>query len=304
MKTITGELVAHRVVGQDFWSIATIKTKDAGAVAAVGKLLGAQLGDTIEVDGEWSDHATYGRQFKVKRCEVTVPMTDNGVVAWLSSRLPNVGEARARKMLSYFEGADALWKVIEKEPDRLREVKGITAARADEIVEAYARFRSDRDRMIRFRQWGMTENQIARVVLKWGDKTEQKIRKNPYDLAEWIDGFGFLRADAIAQRMGVPKDAIPRIECGLHHTMKQAAGHGHCYVPTGKLVSMAAERVLRINGDLVAKELAKMKKRGDFVQHGARTFLKHLNRSEKRCADAIRALLAQRKAETWNATKQ
>ena len=294
METITGELEQHRIVGDDFWSIATIATS-TGKVAAVGKLLGAQVGDSIELDGEWTQHQKFGRQFKVVTSRVTVPQTDNGAVSWISMRLPHVGKNRARALLSHFDGAAKLWDVIERKPGRLVEVKGITPERATEIVEAYKSFRKERDEMIRFRSWGMTENQVARMLAKWGDESEERLRKNPFDLAEVVDGFGFLRADAIAQRMGVPKDSVGRIECGLRHTMKEATGSGHCYVPTGKLVKISSEKVLRIDGDIVAKHLAIMRNRGEFVQHGKRTFTRSLNKHEQRCADRIRALLQQRK---------
>ena len=293
METITGELKQHRVVGEDFWSLATIRTAD-GEVNAVGKLLGVQVGDSVEVEGEWSTHKKFGRQFRVTECRVTVPQTDNGVIAWLSMRLPNVGAARARALLDHFGGAAKLWRVIEREPGRLVEADGVTPERVDSIVDAYEQFREERDRMIRFRSWGMTENQVARMLAKWGDEAEDKLRDNPYALADVVDGFGFLRADVIAQRMGVAKDNVGRIECGIRHTMKQAVGHGHVYVATGKLVALAAEKVLRIDGDLVAEHLARMKKAGEFVQHGARTFTRKLNRDEKRCADGIRRLLSQR----------
>lgn len=293
METITGELVAHRVVGDDFWSIATVKTS-AEAVPAVGKLLGAELGDTVELEGFWDTHKRYGRQFKVRACRVVVPQSDNGVIAWLAMRLPNVGRGRARALLDHFGGAEALWRVVEDTPQRLVEVAGITDERASSIVDAYVRFRHERDRMIRFRRWGLTENQIARMLAAWGDSAEDKLRDNPYALAEHVDGFGFLRADVIAQRMGVPKDAEPRIECGLRHTMQQAAGHGHCYVASGKLIKLAAERVLRIDSARVAKHFAVMRGRGELVQHGQRIFSRALNRHEKRCADRIRALLARR----------
>lgn len=293
METIAGELRAHRIVGQDFWSIATIRTSD-GDQPAVGKLLGAQVGDSVEIEGEWSTHAKYGHQFRVTSCVVTVPQTDNGVISWLTMRLPNVGAARARAMLDHFGGAVKLWDAIERTPQRLVEVDGITPERVESIVDAYHSFREERDRMIRFRAWDMTENQIARMLAVWGADAEAKLRANPYELAQVVDGFGFILADRIAQRMGIPLDSVGRIECGLRHTMEQATGHGHCFVATGKLVKLAAEKVLRIDGDLVAKHLAIMRGRGEFVQHGKRTFTRRLNRDEQRCADMIRALLAQR----------
>lgn len=292
-ETLTGELIAHRIVGDDFFSIATIRTKEK-SVPATGKLLGAEIGDTVQVEGIWNVHKKYGKQFKVQECNVLLPRSDNGVIAWMAGRLKNVGKARAVVMLKHFGGAEALWKVIEDTPGRLTEVKGITSARADEIVEAYARFVHDRDRMIQFKRWGLTDNQIAKMVAKWGDESEARLRKNPYELAKHIDGFGFIKADAIAQRMGVPKDAPPRIQCGLRHTMTQAAGHGHVYVPSGKLVKMAADKVLRIDSSHVAKELKLMRKAGELVQHGKRTFMRHLNEFEQVCADRIKALLSQR----------
>lgn len=292
---LTGELVAHRIVGDDFFSLATLRTKENGTVAAVGKLLGAELGDTIQVEGIWNDHATYGLQFKVRECMVLLPCSDNGVIAWMAGRLKNVGKSRAELMLKHFGGAEKLWKVIEDEPARLAEVKGITEKRVDEIVEAYARFVHDRDRMIQFKRWGMTDNQIAKVVAKWGEESEARMKKNPYELVKYVDGFGFIKADMIAQRMGVPKDASPRIQCGLRHTMEQAAGHGHVYVPSGKLVKMAANKVLRVDSALVAKELKLMRKAGELVQHGKRTFMRHLDKFEQLCADRIKALLSQRR---------
>lgn len=293
MDTIAGELIQHRIVGEDFWSLATVRTDD-GPVPAVGKLLGVQIGDSVELDGEWSTHKKFGRQFRVSASRVTVPQTDNGVISWLAMRLPNVGAARARAMLDHFGGAHRLWRIIEHDAARLAEVDGVTPERVASIVDAYHKFREERDRMIRFRSWGMTENQIAKMLAKWGPSAEDRLRENPYQLADLVDGFGFLKSDAIAQRMGIPKDSVGRIECGLRHTMRQATGHGHCYVATGKLVSIAAEKVLRIDGDLVARHLGMMRKRGEFVQHGARTFTRALNRDEKRCADMIRALLEQR----------
>jgi len=295
MEKITGELVAQRIFGNDFWAIATIRTaKDLST--AVGKFLGAELGDSVELEGEWTKHPKFGKQFKVSACRVSIPKTDNGVIAWLATRLPNVGKGRAKAMLDHFGGAEALWQVVEKTPERLAEVKGITLPRAAEISDVYRRFRGERDRMIRLRRWGLTTNQIARVLAVWGDEAEEKIKANPYELAEHIDGFGFLRADAIAQRMGVARDCVARIECGLHHTMAQASGHGHCFVATGKLVKICAAKVLRLDPDVVARELAKMKARGEFVQHGARTFSRSLDMHERRCADAVRRLLGARRA--------
>lgn len=261
---ITGELVSHRVVGDDFWSIASLKASDGSIVAVTGKLLGVAIGDTIELSGAMVEHARFGPQLKARECRVLVPQTTAGVIAWLSSggRFPGIGPARAAELLEHFDGPGYLWRAIEKTPMRLAEVKGITEETADLVHRNYLRFVGDRDRMIKFRSWGMTENQIARMLKVWGDKSEENLRANPYSLAEVVDGFGFLRSDNIAQRMGMPLDSPARIRAGLKHTMLDAQGHGHCYVSRGKLVALASERVLRVASSLVETQLRAMEKDG------------------------------------------
>lgn len=311
METVEGELVSHKVVGDDFWSIATVRTDD-GQVAVTGKLLGVQVGDSVRCSGVWTEHPRFGDQFKASTCVVTIPQTDHGVIAWLAGghRFQGIGPSVARAMLDHFEGPKKLWTVIEKYPDRLAEVRGITAERAVEIHAAYARHAYDRDRMIKFRSWGMTENQIARMVRVWGDDSEARLRDNPYQLADLIDGFGFLRSDAIAQRMGMPRNAEPRIRCGLLHTMKLANGHGHCYIPQGKLLALATTKVLQLQdkAELVRKELNAMRRSGEFVVRGVQASGKKANEgdmveavyaadvdsAERHCAEMLSKLLKQK----------
>ena len=307
MDSIEGLLVSHRVVGDDFWSVATVQTPDGDSVGVTGKLLGVQVGDSVRCDGTFTDHPRFGRQLKVKSCTVTVPQTNHGVIAWLSggSRFAGIGEKTAERMVDHFGGPKKLWAIIENEHERLSEVNGITKARADEIRDRYVRFAHDRDRMIKFRSWGMTENQIAKMLKAWGDQSEERLRDNPYQLAELISGFGFLRSDAIAQRMGIPLDSPSRIRCGLTHTMKQAQGHGHCYVPHGKLLNMATTKVLRLDAQksIVEAEIRLMRKSGDLVfrqvaKSGSTSgetvdavFSPEIDAAEKKCAEGIAALL-------------
>ncbi len=287
---MTGELIALRVVGDDIWAIGNVRTDD-GTITAVGKFLGAKVGDTVELDGHWDTHPRYGPQYKFKTCRVSLPKTDVGVVLWMASRLPNLGEKRAREMLEHFGSAELLWSVIEYDPERLAEIKGITVERAEEIAVVYADFLHERDRMILFRTWGLTENQIGRVLTAWGKDSEERIKSNPYSLAEVVDGFGFLRADKVARRMGIAHDSAHRVQAGIAHTLGVAVGYGNCYMPTGKLVNLAATKVLKLPEELVAKHVKIMRKRGDYVQRGARTFPRRLDRQEEHCADIIAELL-------------
>ena len=126
---VRGELVSSRVY-DDFYTIARFTPAGAvdGATAAftaVGKMLDVRQGDTVELQGLWEEHPRHGRQFRVRLCTVVVTEDASGAVAWIASRLPDVGRARATELVERF-GVPALWTVIEQEPGRLAEVPGIT----------------------------------------------------------------------------------------------------------------------------------------------------------------------------------
>ena len=163
----------------------------------------------------------------------------------------------------------------------------------DEIVGAYAEEREDRDRQIRFRNWGFTDGQIKRVLEKWGDKAEKQLREDPYELAKEVPGFGFLRADQIARRMGLAPDSPARVRAALRYTLESAATDaGHVYLTTGMLVSAVRTRLLPgIDPALIRSGLAALVRIGDVVDRQGWLYLSKLDRAEGLVADAIIALL-------------
>lgn len=295
LEVLKGEVTSLRVYGDKFFGIAKVRRASSPEATVVGQMLGVSVGDGISARGEWTTHPKFGEQFKAKSVEVVVPEDVAGVTAWIASRCPNVGLARAREIVVKF-GVPGTWDVIEREPRRLCEIKGITEERADEIAKAYARHRGERDRMVFFKRFGLTDYQVAQVLAAWGDKAEEHLRSNPYDLAEEVDGFGFTKADVVAMRMGVPKDSPSRIQCGAMHVLGQAATMGHVYVPRGKLVAMTAE-LLELDGDDVAREIALMERQSarKIVARDKAIYLARFERAEGRVADRLRAM-AERKA--------
>lgn len=241
MTTIVGELVSFRVAGSDFWGFGQVRTKhDGGNLAIVGKLVGANPGDTVELDGDYTTHAKYGKQYKVKSCRVVLPSDQTGVVGWLAAKLPQISKRRAEELVQRF-GVDGLWAKLEAgDGEALCVVDGITPARAGEIVLAYETHKKDRDRGVAFKQLGLTDNQVARVVELWKDKALEKITSNPYQLMEHVRGFGWQRADDVAMRMGIRRDDPARLCAGLMHSMECAIQLGHCFMATGKLVALTA----------------------------------------------------------------
>lgn len=261
LDTLIGEILDTRILGGDFFGRATVKPLNGGArVTVVGKLLGVGPGDTVEVTGVYTRHERFGEQFKLTTIRATSPKDAAGVVGWMSSRLPNLGKTRALALVERF-GIDGIWTVIEREPQRLLEVAGITPARADEIVAAYNAHRHERDRMVTFKGWGLTDGQIARVLEQWGMRAEERIRENPYELAEHVHGFGFARADVVARKMGLALDAPARVRAGLLHVLGEACERGHTFLWTPALIKMTA-KLLGVVEKTCAPELRALLEQG------------------------------------------
>lgn len=286
MATLRGELMSFRVRGQDFWGIGTVRTlQDGGEVTIVGKVLGAREGDTVEFEGELVTHERYGRQFKVRACTVVLPSDACGVVGWLASKLPQISRRRAEQLVERF-GVEGLWaRLDDGDEDALCEIDGITLPRAREIIDAYVEHHADRDRFVRLKSWGLTDGQIARVLAEWGDEAEARISADPYQLIECVPGFGWKRADAVAQRMGVALDDPSRLAAGVLHAMTESTMAGHCYVAGGKLVALVSEKVCAVQDEgKVRRVLEALVERGRLVRLGANIYVPKLARAECRLA--------------------
>jgi exodeoxyribonuclease V alpha subunit len=220
------------------------------------------------------------------------PESSDGIVAWLSSTLPDVGETRARALVDRF-GAN-LWDVIETRPDELAAVSGITPARIEAIVIAYQKHRAERDNMIRLRAWGLTDNQIAKCVHTWGSVRDvvEHVHANPYELCQHVYGFGFLRADKVATKAGVPHEAPARLAAGVEHVLEESAGAGHCYL-SGAALQKLASKLLQVSPELVAGAIVAAAVTGRVVRRGWRVFPRRLDDAEDQCAHLLGRMIAQ-----------
>jgi ATP-dependent exoDNAse (exonuclease V) alpha subunit len=304
---LTGQLLSFRVVSDDFWGFGSLRSPQLGEVSITGKLLGAGVGDTLLLKGVWHEHPRHGRQFKVRQCEVQAPRDNEGMEKWITSRLPGIGPKRARALVDK-HGLE-LWDVIEKEPDRLCEIDGLTPKARDAIVAAYRGFRGERDRMVRFRGWGLTDAQAAKIIEVWKDKAESELRKNPYAVIEHVHGFGFKRADELARKMGLPFEAPARIRAGVAHVLKEAAGLGHCYL-SGRALAQGSAKVLQLDPtqgpQLVAAELLRVLEEGRLVKREHKYYLPALDSAEQRVArrvDQLCAVEPRDDATGWNESR-
>jgi len=289
-KPIVGQLVSYRVVTADNWGFGVVSRDVGGDVQVTGKLLGVQEGDTVELLGAWKTNAKYGKQFAVKSCKAVRPTGKEGVARWMASRLPNVGRERALQILERF--GDAVWDVMESEPERLAEIDGITAKRAIQIGDAYRENILERDAMIELKGWDLTDHQVSKCLEVWGtlSRVIEALRGDPYQLCEHVGGFGFLRADVVAMKMGVPKESQSRIRAAIDHKLREGAGLGHVYIAGGALQRMVAQ-MLDVDAVLVGKEILGMGASGRVTKEAHRVYRPELHKAEAGCAHSIRRLL-------------
>lgn len=286
---LKGEIHTWREV-REGWGYGEIRV-DGAYIGCTGKLL-ARVGDSVELRGRWAQSDKFGRQFKITQCTVGRPESSDGIVAWLASTLPDVGETRARALVDRF-GAE-LWSVIESRPDELAAVSGITPARIEAICFAYATHRADRDNMIKLRGWGLTDNQITKCLQAWGSIRDvvARVHANPYELCLYVYGFGFLRADKVAKKAGVPHEAPARVAAGVEHVLEEAAAAGHCFMSGAALQKIGA-KLLEVDPSLVGTAIVAAAASGRVVRRGWRVFPRRLDDAEDQCATMLGHMLAQ-----------
>ena len=209
-------------------------------VTVVGSLDQVNGGESIKATGKWTSHARFGRQFTADLIAATVPTTEQGLRTYLSYAIDGIGEVYADKLIEAFGGE--LLDIIESEPNRLREVDGIGAQRANKIKQAWDRKRADRDATMYFLGHGIGMALTTRILRTYGPHAVQAVAENPYRLASEVWGVGFQTADRLALRVGIAADDIRRARAGVVHLTNRAADDdGDCGVRVDDLAAQAAE---------------------------------------------------------------
>lgn len=233
-------------------------------VTVVGTLPRVMVGEAIRAMGEWVNHPTYGKQFKVSYFEKNMPVDANAMLRYLSSRaIHGIGPKLAEKIVNRF-GEDS-FEVIENNPDLLSDIPGISVKKARAMSSAFREQFGVRNIMMFFNEYfGMTTS--IRIYKRFGNQAIEIVKANPYVLCEQIHGIGFERADEMAARLGMEKDSEERVRAGLIYVLKfNASSNGHCYLPEKKLVSATAQ-LLDVSEERVATVLGIMTKKADLIE--------------------------------------
>lgn len=247
-------------------------------ITCVGIFSAIAEGENIEAQGEYTEHPTYGQQFKVTSFEEKAPEDEEAIERYLGSgAIKGIGLAMAARIVRRFKGDT--FRIIEEEPERLAEIKGISNRKAMEIASQVNEKRDLRQAMIFLQQYGITMNLAVKVYQAYGQDVYGIIRENPYRLADDIDGVGFRTADEIAVRVGIRMDSDFRVRSGILYTLLQASGEGHTYLPeteltprASKLLNVTAEQVEKQYMDLAIERKIILKQMEDQTQIYAASF--------------------------------
>lgn len=216
-----------------------VLTTEGEEVTCVGMFRGVDEGESLEVQGNFAEHALYGRQLKASSFRVTQPEDLVSIERYLrSGAVKGIGPSLASRIVKKF-GTDT-FRIMEEEPERLAEVRGISERIAREIGVQVEEKKDLRDAMIFLQKYGISGTLAAKIYDTYGMGLYGVLRENPYRLAEDISGIGFKRADEIAAKAGIRVDSEYRVRSGLFYSLQTASGEGHSYLPRAVLLERAA----------------------------------------------------------------
>ena len=208
-------------------------------------------GENIEAKGEFTEHPVYGHQFKVSSFEEKAPEDEIAIERYLGSgAIKGIGLALAARIVRRFK--KDTFRIIEEEPERLAEVKGISERKAMEIADQVNAKKDLRQAMIFLQQYGISTTLAVKIYNYYGSKIYSVLKENPYQMAEDIEGVGFKTADEIASRVGIRTDSDFRIRSGILYVLLQATSEGHTYLPMEEL-TLRTSQLLEIDGAHIEK---------------------------------------------------
>lgn len=236
------------------WSVIELRT-NGDLITVVGTLPALAAGETCLFQGDWVEHAQYGRQFKATGCSVQSPTSLRGIERYLGSGLiKGLGPSTARLIVEHF--AHETLEVLSEHPERLREIPGIGKKRCEQISQGFQEQYLLRKTMIFLQTYGLSIGLSEKISKKYKERAEEIIRRNPYQLIDDIEGVGFLTADRIALSLGFPASGDGRLRAGLKYVLDEAAASGgHTCLPRPLLVRQAAE-LLRCESALIETSLS------------------------------------------------
>jgi exodeoxyribonuclease V alpha subunit len=239
------------------YTIAKVKVEGRHeTVTIVGNLLSLSPGEVLKLEGQWDYHPKFGEQFKVSSYESVIPATAKGMERYLGSGLiKGIGPVMAKRLVAKF-GLET-FNVIEFDNKKLREVEGIGDKRIEMISKAWDDQKEIRGVMVFLQDKGVSPAYAAKIFKQYGKKSVEVVRGNPYRLAVDIFGIGFMTADRIAEKLGIPRDSQVRAEAGILHVLHQMSDEGHVYYPYELLIE-ECRKILGVDRGILMSAFGKI----------------------------------------------
>ena len=226
---------------------------DGEEVTCVGTLQYINEGELIEAEGTYTQHSTYGTQFKISSFELKAPEDEMAMERYLGSgAIKGIGSALAARIVRRFKSDT--FRIMEEEPERLAEIKGISEKKAREIAKQMEEKRDVRKAMIFLQKYGISSALSVKIYNQYGERLYRIIEENPYQMTDEIQGVGFRIADEIAEKAGIHTDSDFRIRSGLFYALKQSMAEGHIYLPRLELFQRGAE-LLGVSAEAMERNL-------------------------------------------------
>ncbi len=243
------------------FSVLEVET-EGGIITAVGCVPEVNVGESLTLVGKWTSSTKYGDRFEIEDVRFEAPTNKIGIINYLSSGLfRGVGPVLAANIVSHF-GLQTL-SILENSPERLTEVSGIGKTKAKEIGESYKETVSMRGTLLFLQKYQISMNKALKIFAFYGEDTEQRVKENPYILAEDIDGIGFHTADDIAIKMGFDMESNFRLSAGIMHVLSEAGGkEGHTTLPARALIERATIILKYDNVERIAELLPRLEIKG------------------------------------------
>ena len=253
----------------------------------VGTIPSPKVGMTFQAEGEWIINKRFGQQFSISSFTEVLPSTNEGIVNYLASgMIKGIGLSTAKKIVKAF-GEDT-FDILEKEPERLRDIKGMPKKKLGEIIEQVKAQKTVRDIMVFLKTYDISDNLIGKIYGKYGSDTIPILSENPYVIADDIDGIGFKRADDIAIKMGIDHKSDKRISMGIKYVLNAGANDKDTYLPRQELLRRACDNdILALPESDVDAIITKMVNEGALRDDNDNIYLTYWYEVEKRVARMI-----------------
>jgi len=238
-----------------------------------GSLATVREGEFIEADGKYEKHPEFGRQLRVESYRISLPRNNEGIEKYLISALPGIGPKTAAAIVGYF--GEKTIKIIDETPKRLLEIPGFGRKRLDQIVKVWKASATRRDELVFMQGLGISPAFCSRIFRRYGDNAVELLRRNPYRLADEVDGIGFLKADAIAAEMGIPHDSPDRLAAAAVFAMNRLVESGNVCT-TAEILAGKTVEAARISPEQAGEAIKHALGKELLVQQGDKLYIPFL----------------------------